>query len=168
VWEAGGGEDGDFLTTGDRVHDVNGGDSGLDHGLGIIAGGGVDGLSVNVQVGLGQYLGTGVNDFTGAVEGSPQHLLGHAHFEDVAGEFASGLTIVNVGGSLKYLDDGAGASYLEDLTGAGGPVAEGEVDDFGVFGEFDVVEDDQGTVDSGNGAVCKAQTLTSSSSSSSK
>mmetsp|Transcript_3470 Transcript_3470/g.7235 ORF Transcript_3470/g.7235 Transcript_3470/m.7235 type:complete len:264 (-) Transcript_3470:535-1326(-) len=48
VGKSSGGEDGDLLPAGDRVHDVDGGDAGLDHGLGVVAGRGVDGLAVDV------------------------------------------------------------------------------------------------------------------------
>ena len=57
-----GGEDGNFLSAGDGVHDVDGRDSGLDHGLGVVAGGGVDGLAVDVEVGLGEDLGGVIDD----------------------------------------------------------------------------------------------------------
>ena len=57
VGEAGGGEDGDLMTACDGVHGVDGGDAGLDHGLRIFAGGGVDGHVVDVEVGLGQEEG---------------------------------------------------------------------------------------------------------------
>mmetsp|Transcript_17593 Transcript_17593/g.38076 ORF Transcript_17593/g.38076 Transcript_17593/m.38076 type:complete len:323 (-) Transcript_17593:344-1312(-) len=100
-------KNGDFLSTGNRVHDINGRNTSLDHGLGIITRGGVDGLPVDIQVGLRKDLGTGINDLTGSVEGSSKHLLGHSHFEDVAGEFTASLSVVNVGCSLEDLHDGA-------------------------------------------------------------
>mmetsp|Transcript_17879 Transcript_17879/g.43010 ORF Transcript_17879/g.43010 Transcript_17879/m.43010 type:complete len:228 (-) Transcript_17879:463-1146(-) len=64
VGKTGGTEDGDLLPTRHGVHDIDGGNTRLDHGLGIIARGGVNGLSVDVQVGLGEDLGTGVDDLS--------------------------------------------------------------------------------------------------------
>ena len=57
VGEAGGGENGDHLAARDGVHSVDEGDSDMEHGLGVVAGGGVDGHDVDVEVGLGQHHG---------------------------------------------------------------------------------------------------------------
>ena len=153
VGKTGGGEDGDLLSTGDRVHDVNGGDTGLNHGLGVVTGGGVDGLSVDVEVGLGQDLGGGVDNLSGSVEGSAKHFLGNSHLEDIAGEFAVRLAVVNAGGTLKDLNDGTGTGNLKDLTGTLGAISEAEVDNFGELGELDIVQNDQRTVHTGDGTV---------------
>ena len=153
VGESRGREDGDLLPPRHGVHDVDGGNTRLDHGLGVIPRGGVDGLAVDVEVGLREDLRARVDDLPGPVERPTEHLLGHTHLEDVAGELAPGLAVVDVGGALEDLHDRAGSGDLEDLAGADGPVPEGEVDDLGVLRELDVVEDDQGTVDAGDCAI---------------
>jgi hypothetical protein len=57
VGQARGGEEGDLLAAGDGVHDVDGGDAGLDHLLGVGALRGVDGRAVDVQELLGKHGG---------------------------------------------------------------------------------------------------------------
>jgi hypothetical protein len=80
VRQTGSGENGDLLSTGDRVHRVNGGDTGRDHLFGVFlswsalnferalgntySGEGVDGVSVNVEVVLSQDLGALVDGTT--------------------------------------------------------------------------------------------------------
>ena len=91
------------FSTCDRVHDINGGDTCLYHGLGVITERGVDRLAVNVQVGLWENLGSGVNDFTRSVEGAPKNLLGNSHFEHIACELALCLTVINSRGSFEDL-----------------------------------------------------------------
>lgn len=49
VRQTGGGEDGNLLTTSDGVHDVDGGNAGLDHLLGIDTRPWVDGLALKVR-----------------------------------------------------------------------------------------------------------------------
>lgn len=61
-------EDGDLLTTGDRVHHVDSGDTGLDHFLRVDTGPGVDGLALDIQEVLSQDWGTLVDGLAGAVE----------------------------------------------------------------------------------------------------
>ena len=55
--EACGREDGNLLTKSFGVYSVDEGDAGLYHGLGVVAGGGVDGHAVEVEVSLGQQEG---------------------------------------------------------------------------------------------------------------
>lgn len=57
VWQTGGGENGDFLTTGDGIHHVDGGDTGLDHFLWVDTRPGIDGLTLDVQEILSQNWG---------------------------------------------------------------------------------------------------------------
>lgn len=52
-----------------------------------------------------------------------------------------------------YLNHGSFACDLKDLALADGTVAEANIDDFSVFGEFDVVQDDEGAVDFGYRSV---------------
>lgn len=45
-----------------------------------------------------------------------------------------------------YLDDGAFTSDLKNLTFSGLAISKLDIDNFGVLGELDVVEDNQGTL----------------------
>ena len=79
------------------------------------------------EAGLGQHLGRGVDDLARPIEGPPQYLLRHTHRQEVAAELSVGPPDVGVGRASKHLDNNAGADHLEDLAGARGPVARGEV-----------------------------------------
>jgi len=57
---------------------------------------------------------------------------------------------VNARGAFEDLDDGLVAGNFKDLTGSQLAVGQRQVDDLGVFGEFDVVQDDEWTVDTNN------------------
>lgn len=104
VGETGRRKDGNLLATGDRVHRVDGGDTGGNHFLGVHLGMasawyplhilqythtrvGVDRTTVDIEVVLGQDLGALVNRPTRAVEDAPQHVLGHAELQTLAREF---------------------------------------------------------------------------------
>merc|ERR1719491_1072387 len=149
-------EDGDLLPTRHGVHHVDGRDTRLDHRLGVVPAGRVDGLAVDVEVGLRQDGRAVVDDLSGSVERPPKHLLRHAHLEHVSSELAPRLEVVDVRGALEDLDDGPGAGHLEDLAGALGAVRQGEVDDFGVLWQFHVVQQDQRVVHSGDRPVLEA------------
>ena len=65
----------------DEEGGVDSGHAGLDHGLGVVMGGGVDGHVIDVELGLRQHLGGGVNDLDGYVEGPPQHIFRLQNYE---------------------------------------------------------------------------------------
>jgi hypothetical protein len=107
--QTGRGEDGNLLATGDRVHRVNGGDTGRDHLLGIHLARSVlpcdiaahraysrvwvDGTAVDVEVVLRKHLGALVDGLSGAVENATQHVLGDTELQAVAGELDFGLHV---------------------------------------------------------------------------
>lgn len=68
VGQAGGREDGDLLPARHRVHHVDRRDAGLDHGARVVAAGGVDGLPVDVEEGVGEHGRRAVDHLPGAVE----------------------------------------------------------------------------------------------------
>ena len=70
-----GGEQGNLLTTGNRVHHIDGRNTRLDHLLGIRTRVRVDGLTIDIQVLLRQYGRRVINGDTRTVEGATQHLL---------------------------------------------------------------------------------------------
>jgi len=94
VRQTGGREDGNLLTTGDRVHCVNGRDTRRNHLFGVDARIRVDGGTVDVEVIFGEHLWALVNGATRTVKDSTQHVFGHAELETVAGEFDFGLVRV--------------------------------------------------------------------------
>mmetsp|Transcript_41326 Transcript_41326/g.76377 ORF Transcript_41326/g.76377 Transcript_41326/m.76377 type:complete len:202 (-) Transcript_41326:324-929(-) len=98
-------ENGNLLPTSNGVHHINGRDTGLDHGLGVVTGGWVDGLPVDVEVGLSKNLRSIVNDLARAIERPTKHLLGHAHLKNIARELAMCLSVVNARSSLEHLHD---------------------------------------------------------------
>mmetsp|Transcript_28453 Transcript_28453/g.78164 ORF Transcript_28453/g.78164 Transcript_28453/m.78164 type:complete len:354 (-) Transcript_28453:91-1152(-) len=153
VGQTGGGENGNFLSAGNRVHDINGGNSRLDHGLGVIARTRINGLTIDIQIGFGQDFGSTVNDFSGSVKGSAEHFFRNSHFQNVAREFALGLAVIDTGRSFKDLHHGAASRYFQHLTLALGSIAQHQIHNLGVLGQLDIVQQHQGTVHSGNGPV---------------
>ncbi len=153
VRQAGRREDRDLLPARHRVHHVDRRDPRLDHRLRVVARRRVDGLPVDVQVRLGQHLRRRVDHLARPVERPAQHLLRDAHLQHVPGELALGLAVVDAGRALEHLHHGAGPGHLQHLSGALGSVSQSQVHDFGVFGQLHVVQDDQGSVHSCNGAV---------------
>lgn len=151
--QTGGREDGNFLASGDGVHDVDGGQSGLDHFLGIDTRPGIDGLTLNVEKVLGEDGRSLVDGFAGAVEDTAEHVLRDGSSEDIAGEFAKSVFRVDAGSSFKDLDNGLGSWDLEDLAGAQGSIGKFQLYDFGEFRKFNFVENDERSVDSGDGLV---------------
>jgi hypothetical protein len=109
VRKTGGGEDGDLLTTGDRVHGVDGRDTCGDHLLGVdlitldstssmcqkvsYTRVGVDGATVDVKVVLSEHLGTLVDGLSRSIEDTAQHVLGDTKLQAVAGELDFGLLL---------------------------------------------------------------------------
>jgi len=140
-------EEGDLLSTGDGVHDINGGDTSLDHFLGVISLERVNRLSLDVEEVLSEYGRSLINWHSGTIELATEHLFGDGHLEDITGELTMCVQVIDVGSSLENLDDGSLAFNFEDLTLSHLAVSEFDVDDFGVLGELDVVECDEGTFD---------------------
>ena len=79
MWKTGGGENRNFLSTSNGVHDINGRNTGLDHSFGVITRGRVDWLSVDIQVCFGKNLRCLVDDLTRTIEGLSKHLFGNTH-----------------------------------------------------------------------------------------
>mmetsp|Transcript_27347 Transcript_27347/g.42466 ORF Transcript_27347/g.42466 Transcript_27347/m.42466 type:complete len:288 (+) Transcript_27347:964-1827(+) len=151
------GENGNLLTTSNGVHDINGRDTSLNHSLGVITTGRVNGLSVDVQIRLRQNFGGIVNHFTATIETATKHLLGNAHFQNISREFALSLAVINARSALKHLDNSTVSSHLQHLSRAGGAISEGQVDNFGEFGELHVVQDYQGSIYTCDRAVLQSR-----------
>jgi len=94
-------ENGDLLATGDRVHGVNGADTGGDHLLGVDTRVWVDGRTVDVEVVLGQDLGALVNGAAGTVEDTTKHVLADSKLQVVASELDFGLVSCQMAFSIS-------------------------------------------------------------------
>jgi hypothetical protein len=150
-------EEGNFLATGNGVHDINGGETSLNHLLGILTLVGVNRLTLDIEEILSEHWRSMINGNTRTVELATEHLSRDRHAEHIAGEFDVSLQVVNVGGSFENLNNGTFAGDFEDLTLAHLAVSESNVDDFGVFGELDIVKNDEGALDIENCAVVHAR-----------
>lgn len=100
--KTGGGEDGDLLATGDRVHGVDGGDTGRDHLFGVhlfvvsrrllplglkpYSRVWVDRAAVDVEVVFRKHLGALVDWLSRTVEDAAQHVFGHTKLQALASE----------------------------------------------------------------------------------
>jgi hypothetical protein len=67
----------------------------LDHSTGVITAGGVDWLSVNVEVLLREDGRGAIDDLARAVEGPTEDLFRDGGTEDITREFGGGVTVVN-------------------------------------------------------------------------
>jgi len=146
-------EEGDLLSTGNGVHYINSGDTSLDHFLGVVSLIRVNRLSLDVEEVFSEYWGSVVDGHSGTIELATEHLNGDGHLEDITGELAVSVEVIDVGGSFEDLHDGSLAFNFEDLTLSHLAVSEFDVDDFGVLGELDVVEGDEGTLHIKDSAV---------------
>jgi len=101
--ETSGGEEGNLLTTSDGVHDIDGGDSSLDHLLGVVTLVRINWLALNVEEIFGEYGRSMINRLTLTVELATKHLSGDGHLEHVTSELTMGVRVVDVGCALKDL-----------------------------------------------------------------
>mmetsp|Transcript_8763 Transcript_8763/g.12022 ORF Transcript_8763/g.12022 Transcript_8763/m.12022 type:complete len:403 (-) Transcript_8763:296-1504(-) len=127
--ETGGGEERDLLTTGDGVHDIDGGDTSLDHLLGVVSLERINRLTLDVEEALGEHGRTVIDRDALTVELATKHLGRDGHFEHIAGELAVRVRVVDVGSALEDLHDGLLAGDLENLTLPDLTVAKLDVDD---------------------------------------
>lgn len=127
--ETGRREDGDLLPTGNRVHDVDRRDTGLDHLFGVDSRVRVDRTAVDVEVLFGKHFRALVDRETGPVEDAAEHVLRDRELHARAGELDVSRVDVDAGGAFENLDDRLAARDFEDLTAANGAVREGQGDD---------------------------------------
>ena len=90
------------------------------------------GAYLDIEEVLGEYWRSVINWDTRTIELATEHLNGDGHLEDITGELAMSVKVIDVGGTLKNLDDGSLAFNLEDLTLSHLSVSELDVDDLGV------------------------------------
>lgn len=95
VWETVGGEKWNFLSSGNRVHGIDGGDTCLDHFLGVFSAVWVNGLTIDVQELLSQHWGTLVDGDSGTVERSSQHFFGDWHLQGFTSELTMSIKVIN-------------------------------------------------------------------------
>lgn len=133
---------------------------------------------LNVQEIFGHDRRAFVDGLARAVENSSQHVLRDRGLENIAGELASCLLGIDAmssfenllktrlaislahypsTGSNSYLNDSFGSSDLQHLTRPQGVVRQSEVDDLGKFGKLDIVQDDQGTIDTRDSSGRKSE-----------
>lgn len=109
MWQTSSREYGDFLSTSDGVHYIDGRNSSLYHFFRIDTGPRIYGLTLNVEEVLGHDVRTFIDRFAGAVKNSAQHFLCNWHFEDISAEFALGVFGIDAGRSFENLDHSLGA-----------------------------------------------------------
>ncbi len=124
VRQAGAGKNGQLLAADQGVQTVDGGDTGLDKLIGIVTGGGVDGLAIDVQALFRQDGRAAVDGLAHAVEHAAQHIAGHAQLQGMAQKADAGLLQVDAGGAFKQLDHGLVAVDLQHLAAPDGAVGQ--------------------------------------------
>src|SRR5699024_4365258 len=113
--QTGTGEDGQLLTADQGVQAVDGGNTGLDKLVGVVAGGGVHGQAVDVPVFGGQDLRSAVDGMAHAVEDAAQHIVGHRQLQRVAQKADLGVGQIDTGGGLEELHHGVVAVDFQHL-----------------------------------------------------
>lgn len=93
----------DLLTSGNGTHDIDSGDTGLNHFLGVVSLVGVDGFTVNIEELFGQNWGTFIDGNTGTIEGSAQHFFGNGHLEDITSELTMSVQVINIRSTFENL-----------------------------------------------------------------
>jgi len=93
---------------------------------------------------------------TRSIELATEHLGGDVHTEHITCELDVGLQIVDIGSAFKDLDDSTLAANFEDLTFSELTVAETDIDNFGIFGELNIVEDNERALYVEDGTVVDA------------
>jgi len=73
VRKTGSGEKGDFLSSSNGVHDVDGGDTCLDHFLGVLSLERIDWLTLDVEEVFSEHSGALINRDTGTIELAAKH-----------------------------------------------------------------------------------------------
>mmetsp|Transcript_7860 Transcript_7860/g.10304 ORF Transcript_7860/g.10304 Transcript_7860/m.10304 type:complete len:283 (+) Transcript_7860:776-1624(+) len=146
-------ENGNFLTAGDGVHDIDSRNTSLDHSLGVITRRRVNRLTIDIKISFSQYLGSLINHFTRTVEGATKHFFGNTHFQHISGKLALGFTVINTRGAFKNLHNGTRSGNLQDLTLAQSSITQLQVDNLCILGKFDIIQEDQRTIHAGNCAV---------------
>lgn len=153
VWETGGGEQWNLLPSGNGGHGVDGGDTRLDHFLRVHSRAWVDWLTLDIEELLCEHWGSVVDWVTGSIEGSTKHFNAHWHPEYVTGELASRGHVVDIGGTLENLYNSLLALDLQHLSLSHYSISQSNIDNLGILGELDVLEDDEGSVDILDGSV---------------
>jgi len=97
------GEEGNLLTTGNGVHDIDGGDTSLDHLLRILSLIGVNGLTLDVKEVFSEHSGALINWDTRTVELTTQHLCGDRHTEHITSELDVSLQIIDIRSTFENL-----------------------------------------------------------------
>ena len=73
--KTGGGEERNLLATGNGVHDIDSGDTGLNHFLRISTSVGVNGLTIDIEIVFGKNGRSVVDSNTRTVESTTQHFF---------------------------------------------------------------------------------------------
>mmetsp|Transcript_23555 Transcript_23555/g.50104 ORF Transcript_23555/g.50104 Transcript_23555/m.50104 type:complete len:229 (-) Transcript_23555:39-725(-) len=157
VGKTGSRENGNLLSASDGVHDINGGNSSLNHSLRVITRRGVDGHTVDIKVGLGENLWCLIDNFSRSIEGSTKHLLGNSHLQNLPSELALGFSVVNLGGSFENLHDGTATRNLKNLSRSLFSISQRQVDNLVIFGKLYIVQNNKGTVHTGDSSVLETR-----------
>ena len=104
-------------------------------------------MYLNVKIVLSHDGWSFINGFAGTVKNSSKHVLRDGGPEDVTSEFASRFLSIDTRCTFEDLNNGFGASDLENLSGPVTAVGQLQVDNLGELGELDIVENNKGPVD---------------------
>jgi hypothetical protein len=129
VRKTGSRENRNLLTTSDRVHRIDGRDTGLNHLLRVDTRVRVDGRAVDVEVLLSEDLGSFVDGVTGTVEDTAEHVFRDRQLHRGSGKLNVGSVDVDAGSSFENLNDGLATGNFEDLSTTNGAIRKGEGND---------------------------------------
>ena len=151
--KAAAGEHRELLATDQGVEAVDGGHAGLDELGGVVPGGGVHGVAVDVEMLLRDQGGAAVLGLAHAVEDPAQHVGGHVELDGPSHEAGLRRTDPKALGALEELDQGAVAVDLQHLAPADGAVLLDDLHQLVVLDALHLVHQHQRAYDFGYGTI---------------
>lgn len=130
MWKTVSREEWNFLTSSNRVHYIDRGNTSLDHFLWIDSPVWINWLSLDIKELFSENWRTLIDWLSGTVESSSKHFFGNWHFENITSELDMGVKIIDSGSSFEDLDDSALAIDFEYLTLSDASISQDHVNDF--------------------------------------
>mmetsp|Transcript_38540 Transcript_38540/g.97013 ORF Transcript_38540/g.97013 Transcript_38540/m.97013 type:complete len:354 (-) Transcript_38540:194-1255(-) len=157
VWKTGSGENGDLLTTSDRVHGINRRDTCLNHLLRIDTSERIDRLSHNIEVVSSKNRRALIDWDTTAVEYTTEHILRNRNAHHITSELDTSVPSIDTGSALKHLNDSFVTSDFEYLTTTSGTITQSEIDNIGILGLLHVFQNHKRAIDTSHSPVVETR-----------
>ncbi|KAH3668808.1 hypothetical protein OGAPHI_002563 [Ogataea philodendri] len=139
-------ENRNLLTSGNRVHGVNGRNTRGNHLFWINTSKWVNWRTVNIQVVFSENPWSVINRSSRTIKNSTQHVLGYRNLQVLSCKLNSGLLDINSRSTFKNLHNGSFTLHFQNLTCSGSSVRQSKVDNLVISWELDFVQNDKRTI----------------------